>query len=357
MTPTPEHIHAGSGNGEAWVTTHTAAQIAEWLSPARSVMVLTHTKPDGDAVGSSLAVARALAAGGRAVRVAYAGPLPYWLPALAGETAHERVDGTGFAGGDPDAIVIVDTGSWSQLEDVAEWLASRRGRAAVIDHHRTGDADVADRRLIDTEAAATCEPAAEICARLVGAPSPARLPIGIASPLYVGLATDTGWFRHSNLRPGTLRLAASLLEAGANHSALYAMIEQSERPARLRLMARALTSLELHAGDQVASLTLTQKDFHDCHADPSDSGGFADLALIIATVKVAVVFTEAFTPEGKPAVTKVSLRAKEGPGAVDVNKAAQEFGGGGHMRAAGARVRGSLHEIRRSVIAALSRAV
>lgn len=344
--------------GEAtWTTNASAEALAAWLAPARTAVVLTHSKPDGDAVGSTLALARALPACGTHVTLAYAGPLPYWLPALAGETPYAHVAGSAFDGGDPDVIIVADTGSWAQLEEVAEWLAPRRGHAAVIDHHRTGDGDVAPRRLIDVEAASTCEPMAEVCTRLLGLDSPARLPPTIASPLYVGLATDTGWFRHSNLRSATLKLAASLLDAGAEHAALYSLIEQSERPARIRLMARALASLEMHAGEQVAALTLTQHDFHDCRADPSDSGGFADIALAIATVKVAVVFTEAFVGDGKEPVTKVSLRSKEGPRAVDVNEVARRFGGGGHVRAAGARVPGDLHAIRQAVIDALAHAL
>ncbi len=347
-----------SNTAGVYASNATARTIAAHLATARSIAVLTHTKPDGDAVGSTLAMARTLRALGKAVTLAYAGPLPFWLPALAGDMPYTHISG-GSAVNLPevDAIVICDTGSWAQLEEVAEWLSPRRDHACIIDHHRSGDADVAPRRLIDIHAASTCEPMAEVCTILLTFDSPAKLPLELASPLYVGLATDTGWFRHSNLRPGTLRLAAALLEAGVDHPAIYALIEQSDRPARIRLMARALASLELHAGEQVAVLTLMRKDFHDTRADPGDSGGFADMVLAIATVKVAAVFTEAFSPEGQGPITKVSFRSKEGPGAVDVNSIAGRFGGGGHIRAAGARIRGDLHTIRAAVITALAGAV
>lgn len=348
----------GSDTGGMYASNASAREIAAHLAGAASVVILTHSKPDGDAVGSTLAIARALASAGKRLTLAYAGPLPYWLPALAGETPYSHVSTNApFAPPEPEAIVLCDTGSWAQLEEVADWLAPRRDRACVVDHHRSGDADVAPRRLIEVEAASTCEPMAEVCAALLKVDSPARFSADLASPLYVGLATDTGWFRHSNVRPSTLRLASALLEAGVDHPSIYALIEQSERPARIRLMARALSSLELHAGEQVAVLTLMQQDFHETRADPSDSGGFADMVLAIATVKVVAVVTEAFTPEGKGPLTKVSFRSKEGERAVDVNSIAKQFGGGGHIRAAGARPRGDLHTIRAGVIAALSGAV
>lgn len=287
----------------------------------------------------------------------YWGPLPDWMSDITGKTLYRIVDEKNRAEHDnredPDGVLIVDTGSWTQLHEVREWLLKRTNIAAVIDHHKQGDPDVAARRVIHGNAAAVCEPVAELCRLLLKAPSLTKLPIEVAEPLYLGLATDTGWFRHSNVSPGVLRTAADLLETGVNHSRLHEMIEQRDRVSRLRLMARAMSSLELHDRDRIAVLTLSLKDFHDCHAASTDSAGFSELALTAEKVQVCVLITEAFVHEGDGNITKVSFRSKDGPDSFDVNAAAKQLGGGGHIRAAGAKVSAGVAETRRRVLAAL----
>jgi phosphoesterase RecJ-like protein len=249
----------------------------------------------------------------------------------------------------------VDTGSWSQLHEVREWLISRYDMVAIIDHHRQGDADVASRRVIRVEVAAVSEPVAELCQMILGLDSTSKLPREVAEPLYLGLATDTGWFRHSNVSPTAMRLAADLLQAGADHARLYECVEQRDRVSRLRLMARALSSLEMHHNDQVAVMTLTLRDFEECRAAPTDSAGFSDLPLSAHKVRVSVMITEAFRTEGSPAsnITKISFRAKSGPNGVNVAEIAARLGGGGHIPAAGAKLSCGLEEAKRRVLEAL----
>lgn len=341
-----------------WESTTDASRLAQWLGGARRVVVLTHVKPDGDAVGSTLALTRTLNYPNREVATCwYFGPLPDWLPDVARHTPRRLITEADRAehdpGPEPDAIVILDTGTWSQLHEVREWLMSRRAHCAVIDHHRQGDADVAPRRWLTFDAAAVCQPVAELCRLLLHLDSCARLPVAIAEPLYLGLATDTGWFRHSNVTAAALRLGADLLDAGVQHSALYELVEQRDPPARLRLMGRALASLELHAQDTVALMTLRQADFRECRARPMDSSGLVDTGLQIQSVHVSCLLTEVFS-DGSGTMTKVSLRSKDRPGSPDVSAIARRFGGGGHVRAAGAKVNGDLATVRRLVLDALT---
>jgi phosphoesterase RecJ-like protein len=351
---------------DAWSSNSTLDDIASRLRAASRVVILTHVKPDGDAVGSTLAVTRALnLARPNPLRPIaepwYAGPAPDWFAALAGRTVHrlltERNRPQDDSREDPDAVLILDTGAWTQLHEVREWLLPRTGIASVIDHHRHGDPDVAARRFIDPTAASAAELAMQLCTRILGCTDASQLPTDIATPLFLGIATDTGWFRHSNVNAAVLRRAASLLDAGVDQPALYEMIEQNDRPARLKLMARALESMELIKHNRVAILSLTQQDFHDTHAAPTDTGGFSELALAIASVQVCVLLTETFvdhTGSGAAHVTKVSFRAKNGPQSMDVNAVARTLGGGGHIRAAGAKVNASLADAKRRVIEALS---
>lgn len=342
-----------------WTSNSDLASLATWLRTCKRVVVLTHVKPDGDAVGSTTAAARAInLAAGREVAIPwYWGPLPDWMPSIIKGVTHRIIDEQNRADHDdredPDGILILDTGSWTQLHEVREWLLHRTSIAAVIDHHKQGDADVAARRVIQSDSAAVCEPVAELCRLLLNKPRLNQLPTEVAEPLYLGLATDTGWFKHSNVSPAALRTAAELLEAGVDHSSLYERIEQRDRTSRLKLMARALSSLELHDHDRIAILTLTLKDFHDCHAASTDTGGFSELALSAEKVQVCVLITEAFIHPGDGNITKVSFRSKDGPNSIDVNAAAKKLGGGGHIRAAGAKVSANIADTRKHVLAAL----
>lgn len=351
--------------GNEWSTNTTIEELARWLTAMRSVVVITHHKPDGDALGSTIALARALniAAGGTAAGFSgvasraeawYAGPMPGWWHAVAKDTKSRHLDehNPPPASFEPDAVVVLDTGAWSQLGDYRPWLDERREKTALIDHHLNGDAEVASRRVIDTSAAAACQIAAGLCARLLRVESAARLPVEVAEPLYLGLATDTGWFRHSNVRPSVMRLAADLLETGVQHERLYELTEQRERPARLHLLARALATLEM-TDDGFALVCLRQGDFEKSGASPGDSGGFLDIIKTVDSVRVGVLLTE-LHPAGEGVVTKVSMRSKGGAGMVDVNRVSQRLGGGGHAQAAGARMVGTgLEEAKALVLDAL----
>lgn len=344
----------------AWTTSTTLPDLARALR-ARRVVVLTHIRPDGDAIGSTLALTRALnLARPGSAEVWYFGPQPTWFASVVGDTPHKVLEHSTIpppgSEQEPDAIAILDTGSWPQLEPGAAWLKPRRDRVLVVDHHVQGDPELSDRRVVDTSAAAACQPVAELCRLVLGRARVAELPAGIATPLYLGLGTDTGWFKHSNVTPRVLRDAADLLEAGVDHAELFRVVEQQDRPARLALLARALGTLRFDKGASIASMTLTKKDFDECGAAPGDSSGFADYAQGIASVRVVAMLTESERDaQGRP-VTKISLRSKNTPDAPDVNRVANRFGGGGHVRAAGARVQAEIGEARRLVIEALTAA-
>lgn len=357
MHATPTTNGTGDAAGE-WVTTTSYDDAAAALRAARSVVVVTHVKPDGDAVGSTLAVTRALKHAGIAAEIWFAGPVPRWIGEICTPTPYREIPaGKGVqAAGDPDLCVIVDTGSWTQLGEMRAFLEKRSDRNINLDHHLHGDAAVATRRIVDSSCASCTQVLAPLCTRLLGVASAARLPRDVAEPLYLGLATDTGWLRFSSVTPATLRLAADLLEAGVDHTRLYRLIEQQDVAGRWRLLGRALESLEMHsihAPSDAATMTLTLRDFQGAGADQNDTSGFADMLLTVSSVEVAAVITETPVPAGEPPLTKFSLRSKPGPKAVDVNAVCQKLGGGGHARAAGAKARVPLAEAKRMLLEAL----
>jgi phosphoesterase RecJ-like protein len=179
------------------------------------------------------------------------------------------------------------------------------------------------------------------------------LPRDVATPLFLGLATDTGWFRFSNVRQQTLALAARLIGAGVDHASLYEMIEQQNTAARMRLLARALSSLELHKHASIALMSLTQADFKEAGADSEDTGGFADGPMSVVGVQVVVTLTEMTKPGDPNPLTKASLRSKPGPHAIDVAAVCNKLGGGGHARAAGVKLKLPLASAREVVLKAL----
>ena len=353
----------------AYTSNTTLPDLARSLHAARSVVVLTHAKPDGDALGSTIALTRALnhtwpkELPPRA-QAWYVPPMPPWAQDIVGNTPH-RVLGAALGGSegppnhvDPDMVVVCDTGSWTQLEHVRDWLTSRSGVVAVVDHHVQGNPEVGSMRMIDTGASAAVQPVGELCRLVLNVASIDKLPQDVAEPLYVGLASDTGWFRHSNVTAGVMQEAAALLKAGARHTALYRAIEQRQSLSRLRLLTKALSTLEMHENGKVALMTLTLADIEASGAEPGESGGFIDYPGMVDGVEVSCLLTEAWepTPHGtspKPA-TKISLRSKAGERFINVNEVAKTLGGGGHIHAAGARPPLSIAETRLALLATLA---
>lgn len=328
-------------------STVSPSELTEWVRDAGRLLLITHVRPDGDAVGSTLAIARAAKLAGVETSLAYAGELPPWMGDILGETAWMHLDA-----GDPpppfDKVLVCDTGAWSQLEPYKPWIAGKADVVAVLDHHRSGSPDLAERRVVDSDAAAACEMAAEICTLLLGLESPASLPLDIAEPLMLGLGTDTGWFRHPSVTPHVLRLAADLVQAGAEHPKLVKMTMLSDPIQRLKLMSKALGSLSLHEDLGVAVVKVRAQDITSIGASVGMTSGFADPALSVRAVSVAVVLVE-LPPDGSgKSLVKISMRSKiDGP---DVAKIAGAFGGGGHIRAAGARSELSLEDTEKKLL-------
>lgn len=346
-----------------WTTTIDAKDIADWINQQHSLLLLTHAKPDGDALGSTIALARSInltrnSSGAASLAECwYAAPMPEWSKTIIGNTKARTIEDNQPLPGafEPEGILITDTGSWTQLAPFAEFLKPRLDRTTIVDHHLQGDGEIATRRLLDTDAAAVVQPAAEICCHLLGVDCPSKLPVDVATPLYVGLATDTGWFKHSNVDGRVMRLAGQLLDGGVNHTSLFAMLYQRDRATRFKLMARALESMQLIHDKHAAIMTLTLEDFKETNAAPGESGGFVDLPQSVASIRVVAILTEQKDADG--VFTKVSLRSKpdewEGKPPVDVNQVCNTLGGGGHARAAGCKIRLPLEEAALKLIEAL----
>ena len=167
----------------------------------------------------------------------------------------------------------------------------------------------------------------------------------IAMALFVAIVSDTGWFQYSNTRPQTLRLAAELMDVGVDTDRIHQLLYRSERAERIALQTRGLHSLQLMDEGRVAVMQVAKGDFIDTKSSVNDTEDLINIPLQIRSVEVAALIVE--SPDGGP--IRVSLRSK---GQVDVAKFAEQFGGGGHARAAGLKLATSLADAREKVVVA-----
>lgn len=298
----------------------------EWISRARRCLVVCHVRPDGDAIGSLLGLGLALRDAGKHVQMISEDGVPAAFRSLVGaETVLRKPDG------ESDLAIVVDTSEAERAGAVLNEL----GQAHIcIDHHVT-NMGFAHLNLIDPQAAATAEMLALLLKRwgfAVTGP--------IAEALLTGIITDTIGFRTSSVTPQVMRLAAELMETGANLPELYrrALVDRSFEAARL--WAAGLTHLE-RAGRLVWA-TITQEDRRIAQYPGRDDADLINILSAIEGADIAIIFIE--QPNGR---VKVSWRAQPG---YDVSQIAVGFGGGGHPAASGAEITGSLLDVRSTVL-------
>lgn len=295
------------------------------LLAANHVLITTHVRPDGDAIGTSFAMARALNQLGKKAVVQLLSPATPKYAWLIKNSGVELRPPEPFDLNGVDTMLVCDTGTWSQLPGVREPFEAFEGVTLVLDHHQTQEA-WGDLRLVDPHAGAAAELAADVI-RQMGV----TMDHAIAECLFVGIVSDTGWFQYSNCRPPTLRLAADLMETGIDTDSIYQRLMLSERDCKIRLHSRGTQSLKLLANNTVAMMTLGPADFADTCADAPDTEDLVNVPLRIGSVRVSALLSQS-TPDSE---VRVSLRSK---GQLDVAKFAEPFGGGGHSRAAGLRM-------------------
>lgn len=310
------------------------------IGQAKSILITTHTKPDGDACGSVAALSEAIATLGKKVTPLMLSPVPDWYAFLFANKAAvlgEDIKLEELAAGRFDLIIIVDTNSLGQLPKFDEFLKQNDAPVLVIDHHETGD-HLGDVEVIDRAAAAAGLIVVDLLTHAGW-----TLTESIARAIFVAIATDTGWFQFSNTDSRTLRACAKLIEAGARPTQIYAAMYQNFSRARFALMMTMLNSLELHLDGRYAVMQVTQQDFSRTGAAYSDTENLINESHRIGTVRASALFIEL-----KDGRIRCSLRSRGGP---DVSQIAAKFGGGGHTMAAGTFLPGPLENAKRLILA------
>jgi len=319
----------------------TIQQIGEVLRTRQSFVLLSHVRPDGDAIGSQLALGFALLAMGKSVRFLNEDGLPESLAFLPGSERIELPPGEPL---DVEVAIALDTSTRPRLGERSLHAASRASLWINIDHH-ISNPGYADINLIDSSSPATGQILYQLITKL-------DLPLTTETrdALYVAISTDTGSFQYPSTTACTYDIAADLirrgLDVGNTNSQTY-----DEMPfRRLQLMRALLNTLERTPDGIVAYWELREQTRADLGLRPEDSEGLIDFIRAIRGVRVAVFFEE--LPDDK---VRVSMRSKDRQ--LDVCSIASEFGGGGHSLAAGIRMPGPLETAKARVLEAIQKRV
>jgi phosphoesterase RecJ-like protein len=301
-------------------------QAIKLLQDADKVLVACHRRPDADALGSALGFAFIARSLGKEVSVFVPDALPPNLRFLACGDIQREVPDTSF-----DVTFVMDTAA-TMLLPAGLPDKAQRGPLVIIDHHAAHD-DVGDVVVRDIDACATAEVIMDMAEILGVRPVPAQA----ATPLYAALVADTGGFRYPSTRARVLRMAAELVDGGADPWHVAYELFEGWQPSRLRLLGAVLDSLEVSLDGRLALMFVTRKMLDDCDADDDMVEGMVNYGRMLRGVEVAALVWEFETEDGLE--TKVSLRSR---GEADVSAIATQLGGGGHRSAAGSQVATSL---------------
>ena len=319
--------------------TSTAPEIARIVEAIRSrqrFVLSSHSRPDGDSIGSQLAMAYALRDLGKHVELFNLDPAPAQLmgfPGVRDIRIAPAVDGS-F-----DASIIME------CSDLARTGVTGLDRAFIIniDHH-PGNTEYGQINWFDATAAACAEMVFDLILAL-GVP----LSVEIATHIYLAILTDTGSFHFSNITPKTFEICRRLVEAGVDPVGVSRQVFDSNSMGRLKLLASVLGGMAFDSSNRIGILYLDHKMAHAAGGTYDDTEGLINQPLTVKEVQAVVFFKQS---EGDS--YRVSMRSK---GDVDISAVAKEFGGGGHKNAAGCSVTGPIDELRKTFVEKLKRAI
>ncbi len=317
-----------------------ARAFAKTFQPGQRLCITTHVNPDGDGLGSEVGLIHLLKAQGINAVVTNPSPTPeryrFLFRDLPGvDRSKEAVKELRKA----DQILVLDIADVERLGMLSQTVLERGVPVACVDHHVSQGHLPDGARYVDAEASAT----GELIYQLAIANGWPLTPLA-ARALYVAILTDTGAFRFSNTKPAVLRAAAALLEAGLDPEQIYLDVYASAPEGRARLLAETLQTLVVEADQGLAWVTVPPGALERLGATADDLDGIVEVPRSINGIRMALLFRE--IAAGR---VKVSLRSV---GMVDVAEFSRPFGGGGHTKASGLSMEGSLAEVQASVLAA-----
>ena len=304
------------------------------LEAHEQILIFGHKDADGDTLGCSLAFAEALRTIGKKVYVLIPPPLPQmyrWLPGF------DQIVEAPPEGSEPKLVLFFDAGNMERSGDAVRHIA-KNATIVNIDHHFSNSM-FGDINVIDADAAAVGEMVVPMLEQFGYTITPS-----IATNLYTALMTDTGGFRHENTTAHALETAARLARLGANPGQIATMVYKSAPLTTLRLAGLSMAQMQVEAGGRLVWSQVSRNMLKEAGATMAESEGIIDQLNSIGGMDLGILFKEI-----KPSLTKISVRSR---GNIDAAALAGKFGGGGHLRAAGAEILAPMNEAIKIVVAA-----
>ena len=311
------------------------SEIIKAINEGQNFLITAHVRLDGDALGSELAVYLMLKEMGKKAVVYNKDRTPeryQFLPA-AHNISHTLSNVEQY-----DTCIVLDCSDLNRVGDEAESIGKIK-KLINIDHHFSNNG-FCSLKMLDAKASST----GELVFRLMQEMR-FKMTKDICTNLYAAIITDTGSFRYSSTTQETFLAAGILVGEGANPQRIAENIYESDSPARLKLLAKALSTLSLDMESRVGSMVVTQKDLLEIGAAWEHTEGFVDIPRTVKGIEVSVLYTQ----RGENHF-KLSLRSKA---KVDVEKVAKKFGGGGHIHAASCWMKGDIETIKSQIIEAV----
>ena len=307
-------------------------EIGKLLKEKDNFAILTHISPDGDAIGCSLGLLNALEENGKNAFIIIDDNFPERFSFLPkSEKISKYADDTK----NYDVVLALDCGDLDRTGN-AKNIFNKAKISVNIDHHVT-NTKFAALNLVEPNASSTGEIIYNFL-KLEGY----NISKNIAKCLYTSILTDTGGFKYSNTTSKTMDIVGKLIDCDINFTSIIELVFSNRTVEQVRLMSKVTSTLEMFAEGKVALLTLSSEMLKECGANEEDSGEMVSIARDIKGVEVGV-----FIKEKSPNVYKVSLRSKK---YCDVKNIALIFGGGGHVRAAGCTIEGTMGEVKTKVL-------
>lgn len=314
-------------------------QVVSAINESSTIIITSHVNPDGDNIGASLALCQALLKLGKDAVFVLDDSVPELYKFLPGAEKVQKPDY--LQKNSFDLLISMDCGDLERLGRVKDFIQGRK--LINIDHH-ISNTKFGSINLVEENAAAT----AEIAYKLIKSMG-VFIDKDIAQCVYTGIVTDTGQFQYSNTTEETHVIAAELIIAGVSPADIFNKVYQNNPKEKILLMKEALKSLDFHFNDEVSCITISRSQLDSISGDELDTEGIVNLARDIASVEVAV-----FLKEKEPNIVKASLRSKS---RVDVCAIAKEFGGGGHIRASGCTIEGTIEQAKKKILSVIQKQI
>ena len=313
--------------------------ISDLISNGKNFVITSHINPDGDAIGSELGLARALIKLGKNAKIINVSETPRELRFLDSDNLIEQYNPNNHNRfiSNADAHFFLDLNQITRTGKMQAAFDKFRKTRVCIDHHQEPD-EFADYYFIEPQIGSV----GELIFDFLEKTKFIEIDFKIAEPLYAAIMTDTGSFRYERTTPKTHRIAAKLLKTGIDPKRIYEMIYEQSTLSRLQILGKSLQNMRVYAEGKVCAMEIRRKDIEKYNGTEADIEGFVNYTLTVQNVRIGLLFYE--FEKG----FKVSYRSR---GEIPVNKLAAEFGGGGHINAAGSRLEGkSLLALKNKVI-------